>query len=142
MQLPKHFSNHTPFLLFPVRLETRFKTVADPLARREIHQLWVRIYPDTCMVDSFDPQLSAQELRNVARFWAEFYAAGQIADEDNPDPKTLEMQQAAWAFLAKTGGCGPCGMDCAITRSSASTGFCFSASQYRYLNHTYNCHRR
>ena len=106
VQLPIHFSNHTPFLLFPVRLETRFKTVTDPLARREIHQLWVRIYPDTCMVDSFDPQLSAQELRNAARFWAEFYAAGKIADEDNPDPKTLEMQQAAWAFLAKLEGAG------------------------------------
>lgn len=26
-QLPRHFKNITPFLLFPVRLETRFKTV-------------------------------------------------------------------------------------------------------------------
>ena len=106
VQLNKHFKNSTPFLLLPTRIETRFKTVQDPRTRREIRQLWVRVYPDTCMVDSFDPQLSEQELRNAARFWAEYYAAGEIVDENNPDPKTLELQKAAWAFIVRVEGAG------------------------------------
>ena len=105
-QLPLHFKNTTPFLLLPVRLETRFKTATDPNSDREVPQMWVRIYPDTCLVDSFDPQLSDQEIRNAARFWAEFYAAGQITDENNPDPETLERQKAAWAFLVNLEGAG------------------------------------
>ena len=105
-QLNQHFKNTTPFLLFPVRLETRFKTVTGSNSDRAVPQMWVRIYPDTCLVDSFDPQLSDQEIRNAARFWAEFYAAGQITDENNPDPETLERQKAAWAFLVNIEGAG------------------------------------
>ncbi len=106
VQLNAYFDNRTPFLLFPTRMETRFKTVVNRDTGQEVPQLWVRIYPDTCMVDSFDPQLSAQEVRNAARFWAEYYAAGQLVDETNPDPKTLELQKAAWAFLVNLEGAG------------------------------------
>jgi hypothetical protein len=106
VQLNNHFENRTPFLLFPVRMETRFKTVVNPDTGAAGYQLWVRIYPDTCMVDSFDPHLSAQEVRNTARFWTEYYAAGLPADENNPDPHTLELQQAAWAFLVNLEGAG------------------------------------
>ena len=38
-----------PILLFPLRLETRFKMV-DGQA-----QLWVRAYPDQCLAESFEP---------------------------------------------------------------------------------------
>jgi hypothetical protein len=105
-QLNAHFSNRIPFLLFPTRMETRFKTVTAPNSGGEIAQLWVRIYPDTCLVDSFDPQLSVQEVRNAARFWAEYHAAGQFVDESAPDPKTLDLQKAAWAFLVNLHGAG------------------------------------
>jgi hypothetical protein len=104
VQLPQHFENRTPFLLFPTRMETRFKTAVDPVTRTESRQLWVRVYPDTCMVDSFDPHLSAQEVRNAARFWADYYAAGEPADEN--DSETLDRQRAAWAFLVKIEGAG------------------------------------
>ncbi len=87
-------------------METRFKTIAQPETGTEKRQLWVRIYPDTCMVDSFDPQLSPQEIRNAARFWAEYHAAGQPMDEDNPDSQTLDLQKAAWAFLVNLEGAG------------------------------------
>src|SRR5262245_56481770 len=36
-----------PILLFPLRLETRFKT-----GTQGQPQLWVRVYPDDCLVDT------------------------------------------------------------------------------------------
>ena len=46
--------DRTPFLHFPLRLETRFRTLtsASGALRQE---LWVRIYPDDCIIDSFEP---------------------------------------------------------------------------------------
>src|SRR5882762_10368014 len=41
----------TPFLLFPLRLETRFASV--PRLGALQPQLWVRVYPDDCLIDSF-----------------------------------------------------------------------------------------
>ena len=42
-----------PILLFPLRLETRFKR---PPAGQP--QLWVRVYPDDCLVDGFEESLT------------------------------------------------------------------------------------
>jgi hypothetical protein len=99
-ELAAHFSNETPFLLFPLRLETRFKTVNNN------RQLWVRAYPDECMVDSFEPLLSRKEVNNAARFWAEYYSAGKPVDPAKPNEKTLTRQKAAWALLVKAMGQG------------------------------------
>src|SRR5689334_12200230 len=46
-------SDTSPFLLFPVRVETRFKIVGGPQPEvaAQRHQLWVRIFPDDCSVD-------------------------------------------------------------------------------------------
>ncbi|HEX6124577.1 MAG TPA: hypothetical protein VFZ23_04320 [Pyrinomonadaceae bacterium] len=99
-ELGQHFSNNTPFLLFPLRLETRFKTVDDG------KQLWVRVYPDECLVDSFEPLLSGKEVNNGARFWAEYYGAGTSADPEDPDPEVLNFQKAAWALLVSAAGDG------------------------------------
>jgi hypothetical protein len=98
--LEEHFSNETPFLLFPLRLETRFKTVNNK------KQLWIRVYPDECLVDSFEPLLSRKEVNNTARFWAEYYGAGTSADPGNPDPDVLNLQKAAWALLVSAAGDG------------------------------------
>src|SRR4051812_27159973 len=45
-----------PLLLFPLRLETRFKTVTEHGEQRR--ELWVRVYPDECLIDSFEDTLS------------------------------------------------------------------------------------
>jgi hypothetical protein len=99
-ELASNFSNETPFLLFPLRLETRFKTVNNK------PQLWVRVYPDDCMVDSFEQLLSRKEVNNAARFWAEYYSAGKPADPAHPDPATWELQKAAWRLLVTAHGDG------------------------------------
>jgi hypothetical protein len=83
-----------PVALFPLRLETRFKTVAARAGQQQ--QLWVRIYPDECLVDTFEELLSETELYSARIFWREFFhAAG-----------TEEDQRAAWRALVASHGSG------------------------------------
>jgi hypothetical protein len=68
-----------PLVLLPVRLETRFQG----------SELWLRVYPDDVHVDSFEPELTAEE--SAAR--AEFLA-----------PTDGEDAAAAFATLARQFG--------------------------------------
>ena len=69
-------NDNIPVALFPLRLETRFKTVTGR-AEQQQQQLWVRIYPDECLVDTYEELLSETELYSAAIFWREyFHAAG------------------------------------------------------------------
>ena len=79
-----------PILLFPLRLETRFKTV-DRQA-----QLWVRVYPDPCLAESFEPALTEAEARNAQIFWAGIWRAGGVDAEE----------RSAWRDLARAHGVG------------------------------------
>ncbi len=63
-----------PVLLFPLRLETRFGGGEPPT------ELWVRAYPDDCLVDSFEEQLSDAEIDAGERYWCGCWSAG--GDED------------------------------------------------------------
>jgi len=84
-----------PILLFPVRLETRFKSVVgDDNGSHD--ELWVRIYPDTCAVDTFEEKLSDTEVANARRFWIETWAAGGIEAQ----------ARAAWRNLVASHGAG------------------------------------
>jgi hypothetical protein len=63
-------SDAYPILMFPLRVETRFMEVdAGP-------QLWVRVFPDECLIDGFEPGLTAAELASAKQFWTAFRAAG------------------------------------------------------------------
>ena len=90
-----------PVMLFPLRLETRFKTLnatggPDGAAGIAQQQLWVRIYPDECLVDTFEETLSQTELHSSTLFWREyFHAAGDEAAE-----------RAAWRALVGSHGSG------------------------------------
>ena len=84
-----------PLLLFPLRLETRFKRVR-PAGGAPKDQLWVRVFPDTCLVDSFEPRPSVTEIETVRRYWtAVWRAAGSQAAE-----------RAAWRNLVASHGAG------------------------------------
>ncbi len=83
-----------PVMLFPLRLETRFKTVSSRLGQQE--QLWVRIYPDECLVDSFEEALSQVELHSARIFWREYFRAAGVEDEE----------RAAWRALVASHGSG------------------------------------
>jgi hypothetical protein len=80
-----------PFLLFPVRLETRFKTGANGKP-----ELWVRIYPDDCLIDTFEPTLSGTEITAARRYYIESWKAGGIETQE----------RAAWRGLVSSVGAG------------------------------------
>jgi hypothetical protein len=84
-----------PFLMLPVRLETRFGplTAEGPGARRE---LWVRIYPDDCSIDTFEPTLTAGEVSSARAYWAAVWAVG------GAEPS----ERAAWRALVASHGSG------------------------------------
>jgi hypothetical protein len=84
----------TPILLMPVRLETRFKTL--PQGAGGTAQLWLRIYPDDCWVDSFDPTLTETELSNAQKYWS---AIAQAEGDEN-------LERAAWRDLVTSHGSG------------------------------------
>ena len=67
----KRLSDDFPFLMLPVRIETRFKTVT--IDSRPHRQLWARIYPDDCAIDSFETALSESEIRGARLFWIEMW---------------------------------------------------------------------
>jgi hypothetical protein len=85
-------SDALPFLLFPVRVETRFKSSGDPPQP----QLWVRIYPDDCSIDTFEDTFSATELVNAKLYWQAIWRAGGIEAD----------QRAAWGNLVAAHGSG------------------------------------
>lgn len=79
-----------PCLLFPLRVETRFKPVGEGT------QLWVRVFPDTCLIDTFEPTLSRVELDSARAYWRGIWRAGGVeADE-----------RGAWRALVASHGSG------------------------------------
>jgi hypothetical protein len=79
-----------PILLLPVRLETRFaSTERGP-------ELWVRIYPDDCSIDTFDATLSEAEIASAKLYWAGVWEAGGIQEDE----------RGAWRNLVASHGSG------------------------------------
>ena len=58
-----------PLVLLPVRLETRFQN----------NELWIRIFPDDVHVNSFEPELTAEETAERASFLSRASGGEEIA---------------------------------------------------------------
>ena len=83
-----------PILLFPLRLETRFKKVNVDGVPKD--QLWVRVFPDDIAINSFESDLSETEIRNAKSYWLSRWKAG----------KEIDGNRAAWRSLASAHGPG------------------------------------
>jgi len=83
-----------PILLFPLRLETRFKKVESN--GETVDQLWVRVFPDEISIDSFESDLSDAEIRNARSYWLARWKAG----------KDVDGNRGAWRSLASARGPG------------------------------------
>lgn len=93
-----------PVLLFPVRLETRFKIVPIGMSALQ-HQLWVRIFPDDCSIDTFDDTLSESELTRARNYWINIWKAGKPGNE--PIKSYIQnKKKGAWRELMGTWNAG------------------------------------
>jgi hypothetical protein len=98
-------ADDSPFLLFPVRIETRFRTATPRGTQPELarvaaqQELLVRIYPDDCSIDTFEPLLSQSELTNSKAYWMNIWRAGGIEND----------QRGAWSNLVSAHGSGRAG---------------------------------
>ncbi|MBE2224907.1 MAG: hypothetical protein IAF02_25425, partial [Anaerolineae bacterium] len=89
------FHDDLPILLLPLRLETRFKTIAGEDGSQR-HQLWVRVFPDDCAVDNFEETLSEAEIHSAQIFWQGMW----VAAEDEA------LERGAWRGLVASHGSG------------------------------------
>lgn len=86
-----------PALLFPVRLETRFKRL--DTGGRTPYQLWVRIFPDECSIDTFEDIPSEAEIKQIQQYWSIVWAAGQSNDPELQS-YIANQKKGAWKLLA------------------------------------------
>jgi len=90
----KSLEDDCPILLFPLRLETRFKQIER--SGKMVDQLWVRVFPDDISVNSFESDLSDTEIRNTRAYWLARWKAG----------KDVDGNRGAWRSLAAAHGPG------------------------------------
>lgn len=81
-------NDNIPFLLFPVRIETRFMT------DRRQKELWLRVYPDDIAVYTHEKLLTSTEVDAGQLYWLRTFVA-----EFAPSEKE-SRKKAAWHLLA------------------------------------------
>ena len=96
-------SDDFPILFFPVRLETRFKAIER--GSRIRRQLWVRIFPDDCSIDTFDDTLSEAELEKARGYWANLWKIGEAGSEAVKD-FVAKKAKGTWHELMGTFNAG------------------------------------
>lgn len=89
-------NDSTPLLMFPVRLETRFKTLLG--IDSPSYELWVRIFPDECSIDTFDETLSDSEVEKAKEYWTSIWEAGSPATE-TLNEFVKDKHRGAWRKL-------------------------------------------
>src|SRR5262245_7695984 len=83
-----------PLVLLPVRLETRFFTLADSTT-----ELRVRVFPDKIHLDSHEPDLTVDERTWGQHYWEQNWRAGRI-DGDGAGAAADAWRQIADRFGA------------------------------------------
>ena len=98
-QLVEQLEDDFPFLLLPVRLETRFMA-----AKNGGRELRIRIFPDDIAVQTHETALTHDETLAGQTFWEETWRAGSEADSEKAAWRSLSnafgSPRAAW--IART----------------------------------------
>jgi len=95
-QLVAELDDTIPFLLLPVRIETRFMRVDTG------RELWVRVFPDDIAVHTHEKTLTREEADAGIAYWAAFHQAESLPEGDAKEGS----KKAAWRLLAEPYG-GP-----------------------------------
>jgi predicted nucleic acid-binding Zn-ribbon protein len=90
-------SDQTPFLLFPVRLETVFATTILPNGATGT-ELQVRVYPDEIFVHTHESTLTEAEVDAGRLYWTELVVASHLR------AKRAERQGDAWRYIVNVFG--------------------------------------
>lgn len=87
-QLVEQLSDENPFLLFPVKIETKFKALSDGSK-----ELWIRIFPDDIAIHTHETLLTEDEYNSGMNYWSTLLLS--------PDEAT---NQSAWNTLVAISG--------------------------------------
>lgn len=95
LQLPpwtlvEQLPDSTPFMLLPVKVETKFAKNSAGLP-----ELWVRIFPDTLAVNSHEESLMEIEVQGGQDYWTAIWEARDATAEE-----LEQARQGAWNALA------------------------------------------
>ncbi|HEX6284340.1 MAG TPA: hypothetical protein VFZ71_05670, partial [Pyrinomonadaceae bacterium] len=93
-QLISQLDDSLPFLLFPVRIETRFM---DGQAGRE---LWVRVYPDDIAVHTHEKEFTRDDADAGVEYWIQRTIAAPVEDPDERE----RLEKGAWRALVTSHG--------------------------------------
>ncbi len=89
-KLIENLDDSVPFVLFPLRVETRFMQTGSQ------HELWIRVYPDDCQVQTYTDFITSSELASTRRFWSDYWKSGRVPAQE----------RAAWKGLVASHGSG------------------------------------
>ncbi|HEC66832.1 MAG TPA: hypothetical protein ENI23_16275, partial [bacterium] len=97
---PTSMFSALPILLFPVRLETRYKTVeSNP-------ELWIRIYPDEIAIHTHEIPLTEEEYDDGVQYVRQLWFAGRFNELDSAEIKETKeaRKKGAWSELVNKHG--------------------------------------
>ena len=89
-QLISQLDDSLPFLLLPVRIETRFMG----------RELWVRVYPDDIAVHTHEKELSRDDADSGVEYWIQRTLAASV---DDPTERE-QLEKGAWRALVNSQG--------------------------------------
>jgi hypothetical protein len=100
-EMIEEMDDAVPFLLLPVRLETRFMTDADGQP-----ELWVRIFPDDISIETHESALTNDEISAGRAYWEMVWRAGGDREAESGAWRALiggyGAPRAAWIAKALT----------------------------------------
>ena len=95
---PKDWLNelpdHTPFLLFPIKIETKFARSKDGQP-----ELWVRFFPDKIAAQSHEEAMTDAEIEDGRQLWRDIYESKTKTEEEQD-----LIAKGAWNRLVNNNG--------------------------------------
>ena len=93
-QLIAKLDDSLPFLMFPVRIETRF------MSGGNLRELWVRVYPDDIAVHTHEKELSRDDADSGVEYWIQRTLAASIDNQEERE----QQEKGAWRALVNSHG--------------------------------------